>query len=83
MKYKLDAYEQELEDNFEQMIECNDKEEYERIMQAAKEHVARKKSITIRLTEHDIEAMKFKASKRGIPYQTYINMLIHLDAAKL
>ncbi|MCC8368511.1 MAG: hypothetical protein LN573_00265 [Rickettsia endosymbiont of Oxypoda opaca] len=83
MKYKLDAYEQELEDNYEKMEICNDTKEREMLIQAAKEHVARKKSITIRLTEHDIEAMKFKASKKGIPYQTYINMVIHLDAVKL
>ncbi|WP_341793939.1 MULTISPECIES: CopG family antitoxin [unclassified Rickettsia] len=83
MKYKLDAYEQDIEDNYEKMEIRNDAKEREMIMQAAKEHVVRKKSITIRVAEHDIEAMKFKASKKGIPYQTYINMLIHLDAAKL
>ena len=39
-----------------------------------------KKPITIRLLESDIKAMKAKASKMGIPYQTYINILIHKDA---
>ncbi|AFC71089.1 hypothetical protein MC5_03835 [Rickettsia australis str. Cutlack] len=42
-----------------------------------------KRSVTIRVAEHDIEAIKIKASKHGLPYQTYLNMLIHLDTTKL
>ena len=40
----------------------------------------RKKSITIRISEIDLEAMQIKASNLGVPYQTDINMLIHNDA---
>jgi predicted DNA binding CopG/RHH family protein len=39
-----------------------------------------KKSITIRISGGDIQAMKVKAAKMGVPYQTYINILIHRDA---
>jgi predicted DNA binding CopG/RHH family protein len=39
-----------------------------------------KKSITIRISGSDIQAMKVKAAKMGVPYQTYINILIHRDA---
>jgi predicted DNA binding CopG/RHH family protein len=39
-----------------------------------------KKSITIRISNSDIQAMKTKAVKMGVPYQTYINILIHRDA---
>ena len=39
-----------------------------------------KKSITIRISNSDIQAMKTKAAKMGVPYQTYINILIHRDA---
>ena len=39
-----------------------------------------KKSITIRISNSDIQAMKVKAAKMGVPYQTYINILIHRDA---
>jgi predicted DNA binding CopG/RHH family protein len=40
------------------------------------------KSITIRLSEEDINAMKTKATKLGLPYQTYIKMVIHKDACE-
>ncbi len=43
----------------------------------------RKHPITIRVAEQDIEAIKIKASKLGLAYQTYINMLIHKEATKL
>jgi len=39
-----------------------------------------KKSITIRISNSNIQAMKTKAAKMGVPYQTYINILIHRDA---
>ena len=38
-------------------------------------------SITLRVHERDLEAMRLKASRLGVPYQTYINMLIHRDAS--
>lgn len=37
------------------------------------------KPITIRVSKHDLDVVKIKASKLGIPYQTYIKMLIHRD----
>ena len=52
------------------------------LVHAAKLHAKIKKSITLRVHEIDLEAMRLKASRLGIPYQTYINMLIHKDAAK-
>ena len=33
--------------------------------------------ITIRLPEEDIELARQQASKRGLPYQTYIKSLLH------
>ena len=48
-----------------------------------KTHLKKKQSITIRVAEQDIETIKIKASKLGLPYQTYINMLIHKEATKL
>ncbi|ACP53639.1 Unknown [Rickettsia africae ESF-5] len=49
----------------------------------AKAHISKKRSVTIRIAEHDIEAIKIKASKYGLPYQIYLNMLIHSDPTKL
>jgi len=77
----LDEYEQDIEDNFEKLQPIDDlnKRMFE-LKQAAKDYIQRKSSITIRVNERDLEAMRIKASKLGIPYQTYINMLIHKDA---
>lgn len=80
-KTVLSPYEQDIEDNFEDLHSINNLvEEKALLMQAAKNHAKRKKSITIRISALDLEAMQIKASKLGIPYQTYINMLIHKDA---
>ncbi|XVN41973.1 MAG: CopG family antitoxin [Rickettsia endosymbiont of Argas persicus] len=83
MSSKLDSYEQDIEDNFEKHQKFNDKDEIALLQKAAKVHLNKKRSVTIRIAEHDIEAIKIKASKHGMPYQTYINMLIHSDAIKL
>lgn len=77
----LDEYEKEIEDNIDLLVPVkNLKRERDAILKAAKAHVKNRKSITIRVQKVDLEAMKLKASKLGIPYQTYINMLIHKDA---
>jgi len=77
----LDKFEQDIEDNFESLKSSkNLVREKALIQRAAKNHIKRKRSITIRISEMDLEAMQIKASKLGIPYQTYINMLIHKDA---
>jgi predicted DNA binding CopG/RHH family protein len=80
-KVILDNEEQDLENHFESMSSLPHKEErLLSLKKAATEHVKKKKSITIRLSESDLEVMQLKASKLGIPYQTYINMIIHKDA---
>jgi hypothetical protein len=35
------------------------------------------KSVTIRLAVNDVEAAQELADKRGVPYQTFIKMLLH------
>jgi predicted DNA binding CopG/RHH family protein len=78
---KLDAYEIEIESNLEKSTPVANVEVLmEKVKLAAKEHVKRKKSVTLRVPEMDLEAIRIKASKLGIPYQSYIGMLIHKDA---
>ena len=80
-KTSLDSYEQGIEDNFEYLQSVTNLEKEKAMLKdVATSHVKRKKSITIRISEIDLKAMQIKASKLGIPYQTYINMLIHKDA---
>lgn len=82
-KVILDAYEQEIEDNFENLKPSkNQKKLRKQLVEAAKEYVAARKSITIRVMNGDIIAIKAKAAKAGVPYQTYINSLIHKEAIK-
>jgi predicted DNA binding CopG/RHH family protein len=84
-KIKLDAYEREIEENIPKFKPAKNQEKLRKdLIEAAKNHVAERerktKSVTIRLQEADIEAMRKKANKIGIPYQTYINIVIHRDA---
>jgi predicted DNA binding CopG/RHH family protein len=80
-KLILDEFEQDIEDNFALQGDTkNVDHEMRMLMVAARSHMKRKKPITIRLSEADLEIMQIKASKLGIPYQTYINMVIHKDA---
>ncbi|MBS0236781.1 MAG: hypothetical protein JSS50_05555 [Proteobacteria bacterium] len=82
-KIVLDKFEQYIEDNYESFVPVKDQEkELKMLIEAARNHVKRKKSITIRVNPSDLEIMQLKAAKLGIPYQTYINMLIHKDASK-
>ncbi len=81
---ELDEYEQEIEDNLEFCTRLNpedEKLEIAKLVAAAKNYVKAKKSITLRVAPYDLEIMRLKASKLGVPYQTYINMVIHKDAS--
>lgn len=80
-KIKLDAYERDIEKNFGKgKRPKNEKELKEMLVQAAKNHIAQRQSITIRLQQSDLASIKQKAAKMGVPYQTYINIVIHRDA---
>ncbi len=50
------------------------------LVQAAKLHLKQRKKISLSVLEKDLELIKIKASRKGIPYDAYINMLIHKDA---
>jgi len=81
---ELDEYEQELEDNFElckRLEPAEEKTMIKMLVAAAKNHVAAKEAVTLNFAPHDLEVMRLKASKLGVPYQTYISMLVHKDAS--
>jgi predicted DNA binding CopG/RHH family protein len=82
MNTVLDRYEQDIEDSFNTQKSIKTKSFLDNLKIAATKHLKSKKSITIRVANHDLEAIKLKASKMGLAYQTYINMLIHHDASK-
>jgi len=83
MQVKLDDYEKDIDDNFSKQNSVgNAAMQIERIKQSAIKHLKTKRPVTIRIANNDLEAIKIKASKRGIAYQTYINMIIHKEAIK-
>ena len=83
MTVKLDNYEQEIEDGFSDAKSIKNAENLDILKSSAAKHSKSKKSITIRIANHDLEAIKIKASKLGLAYQTYINMLLHQDATRI
>jgi predicted DNA binding CopG/RHH family protein len=48
-----------------------------RFMKVAQQQINKKKAISIRLVDTDIERMKAKSIEQGIPYQTIISTLVH------
>ena len=81
---KLNDFEKDIENHVDDHKEIdNQYDQMQILVKTAKDHSKKRKSITLRVHEIDLEAMRLKASKAGVPYQTYINMLIHQDASQL
>lgn len=73
--FKLDEYEQNIEDNILKYKKASKKKraKVERII----ENIREKKNISLRVNIFDLEQLKIKAVKEGIPYQTLISSIIH------
>lgn len=74
-KIKLTKYEQWIEDHAEEFVPLRG-EEYKRIAEALER---RKKDtvLNIRVNSYDLRAIKDKARKMGIKYQSYISEILH------
>jgi predicted DNA binding CopG/RHH family protein len=55
--------------------------EKKRYTQIARAQMGKKKTISIRLLESDIERIKAKSVSQGLPYQVLISSLIHQYAS--
>lgn len=76
-KIKLTAYEQDIEDHFgETPALPKDDPIYEDLRQAAKNY-RKDKSVNLRINSATLNAVKARAKKAGLPYQTLINTLLH------
>ena len=76
----LDSYEKELLESFEkndQMINQLDDRELEKYSDYASKTLKKDKRVNIRMSEHDLEAIRRRAVQEGLPYQTLISSLIH------
>lgn len=51
------------------------------LIAAAKETIKKNKNINIRISENDLDSIKFIAAREGLPYQTLLGSLIHKYAA--
>lgn len=81
MKYfNLDKQEEKIIKDFDndKFVSVNklktEKTKYKKYAQAT---LSKTKNINIRLSEKDLQKIKAKAIKKGIPYQTLITSLIH------
>ncbi len=80
MKNKLDKYEKDIVNSFE-----NDewkeipgmKKEIAQHENYAKASLKKDKRINIRISQRDLESIQRKAVEEGIPYQTLLSSLIH------
>jgi predicted DNA binding CopG/RHH family protein len=56
---------------------ANVENEKNRYAQIASSQMNKKKAISIRLLERDLERIKAKSLSQGLPYQTLISALVH------
>ncbi len=74
-KIKLDNYEKKIEGNISKYRKASPQKisKIERIIRIANE----KRNISLRVNRYDLDQLKIKAEKEGIPYQTLISSVIH------
>lgn len=74
-KFDLTEEEKRLEDELDNYVSVKGekREKIEKIIANAKKN----KAISLRMTNFDLEKIKEKADKEGIPYQTLITNILH------
>ncbi len=80
MNDKLDSYEKEILDAFDQRklkSTANVKNEILAAKESAKNTFNKNKRVNLRLTEQDFDQAHIKALQDGIPYQTLLSSIIH------
>ncbi len=83
---KLDPEERAINDAFERgefRPVKNMKREMQKVRQAARYTMAKKKQVNIRLSTRTVAKLKERASLEGIPYQTLIGSVLHKYALGL
>jgi predicted DNA binding CopG/RHH family protein len=77
---KLDEYEKELvsrEDEILERARPPSKKLLAELSRAARETIAKDKRINIRISSRDLTALKRRANRYGMPYQTLISSVLH------
>lgn len=72
---KLDEYEEKIENEILNFVSLSagERSKIENVIDKENE----KKSISLRLRKYDLEKLKERAQKEGIPYQTLLSSLVH------
>ena len=79
-KWQLDEEEKQILADYEAGLYVpvpHMEQEIERHRQIARNTLLKNKNISIRISETNINRLKEKATKAGLPYQTIISTLIH------
>lgn len=75
MKHKLDSNEKKIEEEASSYKEVSEVEKKK--IESIIEKSSKKKIVTLRLNENDLEQIKSIARNEGIPYQTLISSILH------
>ncbi len=74
-KTKLDAFEQDIEDNAGQFVPLSSSEQH--TITSLIEKAKKNTSISLRISTYDLAKLKQKAHQHGLPYQTLITTVLH------
>ena len=79
-KIILDAYEKEILEAYENgMLKPSESQtDFQKI---ARDTMKKNRKINIRISENDLSALKRKAAREGLPYQTLIGSVLHKYAS--
>jgi len=83
--YQLDPEEEEILKAFEEgkLVRVKDFEKEKKMLEEAARNTSNKtRNINIRLSEKDLNKLKAKAAREGIPYQTLAASVLHKAAAE-
>lgn len=73
-KIKLDAFEKEIENGATyKPVSAQAKARIDKIIDSAR----KTKNISIRINEQDLQKIKDRSAKEGLPYQTLISSVLH------
>ena len=72
---KLDRFERQIEDDADRFVPVagDDRTRVEQILEKSR----KSRNINIRISEHDLEQVKRRAEREGLPYQTLISSVLH------
>lgn len=81
--YQLDPEEEEILKAFEEgkLVKVKDFDNEKKLLEeAARNTLNKTRNVNLRLSERDLQKLKAKAAREGIPYQTLASSILHKSA---